>query len=235
MGVSDAAGIAMFGVSAALQYPEWRHAYRITRVPTLRVRDDDGTLLQLTVRDAVGTHLLDREDGDWSLRVAHRVPEPPGLVGRALGRRARVAMSPQFTVVRGDAARRALTTLIPAVNVNGGKPRVVAEAVDVIASRANLADTFLRAGDREGRTFMALDILRLGTLPAPYRLALEMSLHERDERRALDGELGELAERWRDAEEIASIADGLLLPSDVTRRLAALHDDASVAGTTAHG
>ena len=49
-------------------------------------------------------------------------------------------------------------------------------------------------------------------LPKPTRLALEMALHEEDERRALEGELWQLEQAWREAEEIAGIADNLLLP-----------------------
>lgn len=43
----------------------------------------------------------------------------------------------------------------------------------------------------------------------PQLLALEMALHEGAERRALAGELAELEARWREAEEIARIADKL--------------------------
>ena len=44
------------------------------------------------------------------------------------------------------------------------------------------------------------------------RLALEMSAHEEAERRALEGELHILEAAWRDAEEIAKIADDMFLP-----------------------
>jgi hypothetical protein len=49
-------------------------------------------------------------------------------------------------------------------------------------------------------------------LPAPLRLALEMSIHESTEQYALDEELASLEQAWREAEEIAAIADGLLTP-----------------------
>ena len=49
-------------------------------------------------------------------------------------------------------------------------------------------------------------------MPRPTRLALEMALHEEQERRALEGELAQLEQAWREAEEIAAIADNLLLP-----------------------
>ena len=44
------------------------------------------------------------------------------------------------------------------------------------------------------------------------RLALEMALHEEQERRALEGELKVLEAAWKAAEEIAEISDNLLLP-----------------------
>lgn len=46
-------------------------------------------------------------------------------------------------------------------------------------------------------------------LPSVNRLALEMAANEDVERRALAGELDELREAWREAEEIAAIADDL--------------------------
>ena len=42
---------------------------------------------------------------------------------------------------------------------------------------------------------------------------LETSLHEEQERRALEGELWILEQAWKEAEEIAAIADNLLLPA----------------------
>ncbi len=51
------------------------------------------------------------------------------------------------------------------------------------------------------------------------RLALEMALHEDAERSALEGELGELERAWREAEEIAGIADDLLVPDSLAGAL----------------
>lgn len=50
----------------------------------------------------------------------------------------------------------------------------------------------------------------LHRLPAVQRLALEMALQESSEQRALDEELADLERAWREAEEIAAIADHLL-------------------------
>jgi hypothetical protein len=48
------------------------------------------------------------------------------------------------------------------------------------------------------------------------RLAFEMASHEETERAAMEGELKQLEQDWREAEEIASIADNLFLPQAVT-------------------
>jgi hypothetical protein len=52
------------------------------------------------------------------------------------------------------------------------------------------------------------------------RLALEMAVHEEEERRHLAGELSVLAWMWRRAEYLAGIADGLGLPAWLDDRLA---------------
>ena len=55
----------------------------------------------------------------------------------------------------------------------------------------------------------------LAELNVEQLLALEMAAHEDAERRALEGELHELELAWRDAEEIAGIADDMFLPSTI--------------------
>jgi hypothetical protein len=49
-----------------------------------------------------------------------------------------------------------------------------------------------------------------------------MAVHEENERRALEGELGALAADWKGAEEIAQISDDMFLPETVTAKLDAL-------------
>jgi hypothetical protein len=58
---------------------------------------------------------------------------------------------------------------------------------------------------------------RRNALRRPESLALEMALHDEAERRALQGELKLLEVAWREAEEIAAIADAL--PDDPLQRL----------------
>ena len=64
-------------------------------------------------------------------------------------------------------------------------------------------------------------------LDSVQRLALEMALHEDVERAALEGELGELERAWREAEEIAGIADSLLVPDGLTGALDRLRGKSS--------
>src|SRR5581483_4842873 len=52
-------------------------------------------------------------------------------------------------------------------------------------------------------------------LPRVERLALELALHESSEQHALDVELASLERAWREAEEIAVIADNLLVPNHI--------------------
>ena len=54
------------------------------------------------------------------------------------------------------------------------------------------------------------------------RLALEMALHEEQERRAMEGERAMLEAAWRGAEEVVAIADGLLVDDSVSARLEGL-------------
>ena len=62
----------------------------------------------------------------------------------------------------------------------------------------------------------------LKNLPTAGRLALEMATHEDSERRALEGELHILEEAWKEAEEIAGIADDMFLPASIDEDLARL-------------
>ncbi len=68
---------------------------------------------------------------------------------------------------------------------------------------------------RGGRVMSLLNhYRRLGAmkLSPTERLALEMSVHEENERRAIEGELAVLEAAWRDAEHIAAICDDDLTP-----------------------
>ncbi len=132
----------------------------------------------------------------------------------------------------GREAERIAAIVVPKVNRYGGSKVTVADAVREIESDGN-SEAFIErlsgtahiytgrklkaAGRRNRWASTGSDFAKFGLfgLPAPQRLALEMALHEETERRALDGELGELERAWREAEEIAGISDNLLVPAGV--------------------
>ena len=115
----------------------------------------------------------------------------------------------------GRDAERVLAQLLPQVNRMGGTRMQVREAVHEIEQAGDPSQYFGHAARQASR----LGITALTDLPHEVRLALEMAAHEDAERRALDGELAELEQAWRDAEEIAGIADEMLLSPEVERRL----------------
>ena len=67
----------------------------------------------------------------------------------------------------------------------------------------------------------------LFALNSVQRLALEMALHEEAERSAMQGELAALELAWREAEEIAGIADSLLVSPDVDQAWKDMKNDAA--------
>ena len=115
----------------------------------------------------------------------------------------------------GTAAIHTASVLLASSNRLGGSAAQVQDAVKCIEHHGD-AFGFLSAASRLGRTrdrvMSMLNVYRsLGALnlqPAE-RLAFEMAMHEETERRALEGELALLAEAWKEAEEIAEIADAM--------------------------
>ncbi len=113
---------------------------------------------------------------------------------------------------RGEDARRVAAALVPRMNEQGGSRRSIRLAVQEIES-AGHPDRFLtEVASREHRHWTG-SMGVVGSMPGPTRLALEMSLHEEQERRAFEGELWILEQAWKEAEEIAAISDNLLLPA----------------------
>lgn len=136
--------------------------------------------------------------------------------------------------LHGGDAVRAARILLPRINKAGGRLSDVAAAVSHLESARSLSAMFSDAArtPREALVPWKRPMTNWGgtkgpfvlasSLPTPVRLALEMALHEDDERRALEGELAELEERWREAEAIAAIADDLLVPTTVSDMMAKL-------------
>ena len=169
------------------------HLRRIARVPyregLVTLRRPDLTNVQL---EAVGNGTA--ESLGWQLNVLHKE-------GRS--------------IVTGDDAKRLLGKLLTVANEEGGSADTVKSAVTQLAE-AGSSSAFMRQyietkkGPFNGSW---------REVPRQTVLALEMALHEDTERVALEGDLAALERAWAEAEEIAAIADNLLLPEWVQRRL----------------
>ncbi len=170
------------------------------------------------------TGLVARPEGGWALRLRH-----------ARG----------TTELQGEDALRALRVLMARVNPLGASSRRARDAAEAVAEHGGperlLRSVALVSGaasegyaearaDHRRRSFTNPNTLAgniaptdRGALPRlgrTERLALEMAVHEDAERRAMDGEMAALEAAWREAEEIAGIADGLLVPAGVEEKMA---------------
>lgn len=127
----------------------------------------------------------------------------------------------------GDEAIRAAGVLLPRLNQGGGSERDVKQAVGYLEDMGDPMLLYRYAAgllsDRaESRAFRRSNENFLRKLPTAGRLALEMASHEESERRALEGELHVLEAAWKEAEEIAGIADDMFVPASVDEDLARL-------------
>lgn len=116
----------------------------------------------------------------------------------------------------GPEAERLSALILPYINRNGASRSAVDRAVkdiDRVGGPEALLHDLARQMSERARWS---DHKNVAGLPLHERLALEMALHEEQERRALEGELAELEAQWKEAEAIASISDDLLLSKRIT-------------------
>lgn len=119
------------------------------------------------------------------------------------------------TELTGPEAEQTAGVLLARVNRSGATRGEVEKAVGALEEHGGPEDFFgeaVREAARSGYGYSPVS-----ALPREYRLPLEMAAHESTERRALEGELEALERAWREAEEIAAIADDLLVPEEVRR------------------
>jgi hypothetical protein len=115
--------------------------------------------------------------------------------------------------ITGRDALIAAYLILPAFNYQGASKRSIGVAVAELDALKEPGDMF-RSVVKEGSS------LRVSEMPKHTLLALEIAAAEERERVPLDAELSGLEAAWRRAEEIAQIADSLLTPDTVERRLA---------------
>lgn len=216
-------GPPLFHITALAGFMAYS-AYDSARAVTLQV---DGKTVRVYRADLLETHLLATDSGSgWGIRLKHSYAR---------------------TVLMGDDAVRVASRLLARANGSGAARHLVDDSVrqlveapsldafihDAAVRSSALADEFAQRR-REWLDAMERNALNAGKfnetanpggltrMPPPRRLALEMALHEQSERVALEGELAPLLAAWREAEEIAGIADRLLTPGAVDERLDAM-------------
>jgi hypothetical protein len=128
-------------------------------------------------------------------------------------------------VVREEYAVNAASLIIPSINRSGASQRKVQAAVRQIEDFPDPVRYLHRAAAQADQQVEDLAKWtphharrKTGTLqrlPLETRLAVEMAVNEENERMALEGELALLELDWKEAEEVAAIADSLALPADV--------------------
>jgi len=135
-------------------------------------------------------------------------------------------------VFEGEEAVRVATTFLPAVNFGGASKKSVRAAVERLET-FNGSEGYLDAlwaGKVENLTKTTrkgvVKPKALQSLAGPTRITLEMALHEEQERRAIRGELRLLETAWREAEEIANIADNMFVPEEAEAQLEAMRREA---------
>ena len=175
----------------------------------VRLKDENGKVIKLKAPDLEKAKILSAgEDDEWVIEIKR---------GKKLDR-----------TWEGTDAVRIANQIIPGINRSGAGKGVVQDAVEEIEDAGDPMEFLKRVslersgeagnvwkrpvGDGSWRPMKEKHLGLVHKLPRPTRLALEMALHEEQERRALQGELKALEAVWKQAEEIAAISDSLLLP-----------------------
>ncbi|MXW66456.1 MAG: hypothetical protein F4Z72_05555 [Gemmatimonadales bacterium] len=217
------AGFAMGGIFPGLF--QGAQAWYRDRV-LLRLRDEHGDPIRIQRKHLYTSRLVPSPDASgWDLRVDH-IPgwDKWGKTRKRKNRR-------HTMIVHGSEAIGLAGQLMAHANRSGGARKAIRAAVERI-EEAGHPEAFLPGAARRAMSDFSgsgkadLPPKKVENLMKPLpgtlagqkvdmRLAIEMATHEQAEREALEGELKELEARWREAEEIARIADNLLVPESV--------------------
>jgi hypothetical protein len=126
----------------------------------------------------------------------------------------RFALDGKYADYHGREALHIAQLVAPSINSRGGSAddvRIAVRDIEIAGSAERYFPRVLNYGQKHGWQYTGL-----GGYPDHMRLAFEMAAHEENERAALEGELKRLEDDWREAEEIAAIADNLFLPRAIT-------------------
>jgi hypothetical protein len=170
----------------------------------LKVKTEDGRAFKLNKTEMDKAKLLvDPTSDGWTLLLKHGRGE---------------------SIIEGPEAMRIAGLVLPKMNYMAGSKQTVQDAVEQIETVGDPMEFLTKVPHdmhrrdlREGMKQKKQGLI--SKLPKPTKLALEMALHEEQERRALAGELLDLEMAWRAAEEVAQIADDLLVPKAIEEHI----------------
>jgi hypothetical protein len=240
-GLAAAAGLLIIGPATGLiaggSWGLWNLAssansvYQQRRVRARLVLDDVDAPAAVRLKQLNRVAVVAHEES-WALRVPYEVPLEAKNIVTSPKQSFRFVKSKneRTALLTGEAALHVAGKLLPAINASGAKKNQVDSAVAIIEQAGDPSSLFERYAMRKPGFYRAKS-LDAGTghvvanLPKEVRLALEMATHEASERRALEGELTILEEAWKEAEEIAAIADDMFVPDDARNRLSSLKGD----------
>lgn len=219
-------GLPALGVSAGVGFTIITSVANMASLARRRQTSDlrfanpqgDGEIV-VTINERPFARLVPRSqsEGGWGIDL----PFARVLQGGENWIRRNVNTGPMGTArFSGDAAIPVLGQLLPQGHAGRFSPRLVSDAVTMIEDAGGPERWFPAAASRIrewGAEQVWGDTGSIYNIPRAARLALLIAAHEGDERRAMEGALADLEARWKQAEEIAAIADDLLLPASVTR------------------
>ena len=146
----------------------------------------------------------------WSEPVGIRIISTEDEQGWGL----RFALDGKFLDFHGAEALRTAHIVSPMVNIEGGTPdnvRIAVREIEIAGSPQQYFRRILKYGQTKGFRYT-----NLSQYPEEMALAFEMASHEESERAAIEEDLAQLEADWREAEEIAAIADNMFLPQAIT-------------------
>lgn len=187
-------GLATVGM-IPIQFGQLAHRLWTIGQAPVRVVSNTGHLLEIKPLQIGSSKLRPVGAGGefgWHLQVPHRTGTD---------------------VLSGREAVHALGLLLPKINKAGGSQGEIRAAVQELEDAGDPQSYFASAEPRARK--MGHGYMSLGGLPPGIRLALEMAANEETERGALEGEIALLERAWQEAEEIAAIADSLLVSEKV--------------------
>ena len=199
LGFSGAAGQFLFqtgmvgvvgfaGIIGAAVIPA---VYLTRRLARVRIPLADGRVVTVKHLDNAALTLEPDPQHGWALRIT----TPDAAPVRATG----------TTATHG---LRGVLTAVNFFGATGGEVKDAITRLEEAGDSRRFIERVATVGRRHGAASVSI-------LPPEVRLALEMALHEDVERAAMEGELALLRDEWRLAEEVARIADDLLLPTSV--------------------